>query len=383
MISKVSVLIPTFNRSNYIEECLDSVFAQTLPPLEVIVIDDGSDDDTAEVLKRYKDRINYIYKENGGKPSALNIGLKQAKGEYIWLFDDDDVALPDSIFVRQTYLENHPDIGFVFTNHYWGKDDASGHIAKGHLYNLPAEYTHSVFPELLKGCSFTLQSVLARKSVYDAVGLFDETLVSSEDYDMLVRMTLHASGVAINTPSFIFRQHDGIRGPKTHRYSGGNERIKTFKQFDQAVGKKIRASLPLNLYRNLSETISPDSIHLVELLSRMLIMSSKGLVAEMLEDLHQVISNCENTTTSEINQLIERYCKQSVYTGYATEALLDNWSLFYVGLSNIPVCSAKKHALKGFAKGFFIKAKSYPGSVRDKLLWLYRSACCYSLLLKS
>ena len=86
MIPKVSVLIPTYNRADYIEECLDSILNQTVPPLEIIVIDDGSEDDTAQRLESYKDRIIYLHKENGGKPSALNLALTQVRGDYIWLF---------------------------------------------------------------------------------------------------------------------------------------------------------------------------------------------------------------------------------------------------------------------------------------------------------
>jgi glycosyltransferase involved in cell wall biosynthesis len=87
---KVSVVIPTYNHARYLPYALDSVINQGYPNLEVLVIDDGSNDGTAELVKPYGSKINYIYKENGGTPSALNLGLSLATGKYVcWLSADD------------------------------------------------------------------------------------------------------------------------------------------------------------------------------------------------------------------------------------------------------------------------------------------------------
>jgi glycosyltransferase involved in cell wall biosynthesis len=116
----VSVIVPTFNRAHCIGECLESLLVQTVPPLEIVVIDDGSEDGTADVLARYGDRIRYVRKENGGKPRAVNLGLSLAQGALIWIFDDDDVALPDAIERRLEVLEAKPGIGFVYGQHFIG-----------------------------------------------------------------------------------------------------------------------------------------------------------------------------------------------------------------------------------------------------------------------
>jgi hypothetical protein len=76
----ISVIVPTFNRASYIEQCLDSLLAQTVPALEILVVDDGSQDDTAQRVARYGSRVTYIHKPNGGKPSAVNLGLQRARG---------------------------------------------------------------------------------------------------------------------------------------------------------------------------------------------------------------------------------------------------------------------------------------------------------------
>lgn len=123
----VSIIVPTFNRAHYLPECLDSLVAQTVAPLEIIVVDDGSEDATREVVARYNSPVIYIYKENGGKPSAVNLALQACKGDLIWLFDDDDVALPDAIEQRLEAFVKSPEAGFVYSAHYLGTDGALVH----------------------------------------------------------------------------------------------------------------------------------------------------------------------------------------------------------------------------------------------------------------
>ena len=95
---RVSVIVPTFNRSRFIVDCLESLLAQTLPPAELIVVDDQSSDATRALLATYHDRIVQLETPSQlGKPGAVNLGLAHATGDYIWVFDDDDVALPDAL----------------------------------------------------------------------------------------------------------------------------------------------------------------------------------------------------------------------------------------------------------------------------------------------
>src|SRR3954471_14240389 len=97
---QVSIVIPTYNRARYLRECLESVLSQTVPPLEVIVIDDGSEDETCSTVAAFGAPVRYVWKENGGKPRALNFAIPQVQGEFVWMFDDDDVALPHAIETR-------------------------------------------------------------------------------------------------------------------------------------------------------------------------------------------------------------------------------------------------------------------------------------------
>ena len=108
---RISVLVPTYNRAGLLPQCLASLFAQTLPPSEIIVIDDGSEDGTPELLRSYGRRIRPIRKSNGGKSTALNVGLDAVRGDYVWVIDDDDVALPHALERMVAPLVVEPRVG--------------------------------------------------------------------------------------------------------------------------------------------------------------------------------------------------------------------------------------------------------------------------------
>src|ERR1035437_4414559 len=96
-IADVCVIVPTFNRSQYLGEAIDSILNQTRPPAEIIVVDDGSTDKTSDVAKSYGDRIKYVWKENGGKPAAINLALRLAQADYVIIADDDDIMFPSGL----------------------------------------------------------------------------------------------------------------------------------------------------------------------------------------------------------------------------------------------------------------------------------------------
>ena len=109
----VSVIIPTYNSSQYIKEAIDSVLAQTYKNFEIIVIDDGSTDNTKEVLAPYLSVIKYIYKNNGGPASARNRGIKEANGEFVAFLDADDVWKPDRLARGVDILDQRPEVGLI------------------------------------------------------------------------------------------------------------------------------------------------------------------------------------------------------------------------------------------------------------------------------
>ena len=113
---KVSVIIPTYNRSKYVTKAIDSVLAQTYRDFEIIVVDDGSTDNTKEVLKPYTDRIKYLYQENTGVSAARNAGIRAAGGQWIAFLDSDDEWLPEKLSIQMDYLSRHNEIVAFITN---------------------------------------------------------------------------------------------------------------------------------------------------------------------------------------------------------------------------------------------------------------------------
>ncbi|MEA4907339.1 MAG: glycosyltransferase family A protein [Anaerolineaceae bacterium] len=187
-MAKVSVIIPTYNRAHVICRAIDSVLAQTYPDYEIIVVDDGSTDQTAHVLSFYTDRIRYIYQANGGVSKARNTGIKAAAGEYICFLDSDDAFLPNKLELQVGYLDNHPEIDVVLGG--WQIiDDASGEIEM-QITQLPAAEIlkailltniHGLFPPLV---------ALSRAPHLFQVGLFDEALPMHEEQDLWLRLAL-------------------------------------------------------------------------------------------------------------------------------------------------------------------------------------------------
>ena len=120
---KFSAIVPTHNRARYIAEALDSLLGQHMPFHELIVIDDASTDETSDVLAGYRDQARIIeLTANSGKAAALNMAIPLATGDYIWLFDDDDVALPDALSRHIELLTERDDVDFTYSDTYHTQD---------------------------------------------------------------------------------------------------------------------------------------------------------------------------------------------------------------------------------------------------------------------
>lgn len=362
-------MVPTFNRAHYIEECIDSLLAQTVQPLQIIVIDDGSDDDTAARLTAFGDAIEYVYKDNGGKPAALNHAMPRVRGEFLWIFDDDDVALPDAIEARLNVLDSRPELGFVFSGHYRGSDGSDGRIKRESIYEPSPLTGRQVFFKLLTGCYFTLQSVLARRIVYDSVGSFDQALVAGEDYDMLIRMAERFACAGIPRPTFTFRRHQGLRGPRNLRYSANN-RARIFRSFDRELGLKIRRTLPLAAYRAAATELTGSvDFQRAALFARAKIMASKGLIDEMFDDIDQALTlplPCKKLSSEERGA-----CEEALCTGYAYDAVDENWPAFLDRARRLASLPQGPDVVNCLAKGFLHLAKSFPGTWPQRVRRLY------------
>lgn len=178
---KISLIIPTYNRANLIENTLLSALNQTLKVNEIIVIDDGSTDNTKQLLAQYN--VKYIFQENQGVSSARNRGIKEAQNEWICFLDSDDIWEEDKIEKQISFHKQNPHILFSHTDELWRFNNK---IIKQKKHQLkPSGYCFKQnLPNTLIGAS----TVMCHKSIFDNIGLFDEDLKACEDYDLWLRI---------------------------------------------------------------------------------------------------------------------------------------------------------------------------------------------------
>lgn len=189
---KVSVIIPVYNVEKYIGETIESVINQTYRNIEIITVNDGSTDGSLSILQEYagKDsRIHIVDQKNKGLSGARNSGLAAATGEYLCIFDADDIMLPEKIATQVAYLEEYSDIDFVYSNiiHFIDGEKTE------RVLSIP-KISKNPYKELLCGNFINPNSILMRKEVYERYGGFDESLRSAEDWDYWLKLA--KNGVA-------------------------------------------------------------------------------------------------------------------------------------------------------------------------------------------
>ena len=234
----VSVIIPTYNCANFIKSAIDSVLKQRGCSLDLIVVDDGSTDETEDILKEYYQQglLNYYKQKNKGSASARNLGIKKAKGEYICFLDADDTLHENSIFERLIVYENYPKIGLLCTDFHQKTFDGNKHnfyseltsrekflndaikynkLIDGNVYIFDKEI---FYDPLVLRCLIWTGTVMIAKRIFEDVGVFNENLRIAQDIELWFRIArkyeiafldlptatylLHENGVTNNIPRY-------------------------------------------------------------------------------------------------------------------------------------------------------------------------------------
>jgi glycosyltransferase involved in cell wall biosynthesis len=185
----VSVIIPTYNRAQYVCEAVESVLAQTYQDFEIIVVDDGSTDDTEERLRPYMDRIRYARQANAGPSVARNRGILASSGEYTAFLDSDDLWNVESKLEHQvSFFERLPDVGAIYSNYVYGEIPTDSCLPLRYPKQPPP--SGNIFVALAEGkIGCCPSSIVVRKSLFAEAGLFDPTLRGLEDYDLWLRFS--------------------------------------------------------------------------------------------------------------------------------------------------------------------------------------------------
>ena len=179
----ITVIIPTFNRAYCLSRALDSVLKQSYQPQAIIVIDDGSTDETESLIKEKYPQVEFYQQENLGVSAARNFGINKSSTDWIALLDSDDEWLPHKLEKQVEILSKHPDAKLCHTEEIW--------IRHGKRVNQMSKHQKSggwIFEKCLPLCAISPSSVLMHKSLFDKVGLFREDLPACEDYDLWLKI---------------------------------------------------------------------------------------------------------------------------------------------------------------------------------------------------
>ncbi len=202
---KVSVIIPTFNRAHLIGKAVKSALSQTYQDFEIIVIDDGSTDNTEETVKSFNNfKIRYIsHSNNRGISAARNTGIRASRGEYIALLDSDDEWLPEKLDKQVDVLQNESSEVGVVCSWSYNIDEKGNYISKRYL---PKKDGY-IYEDLLSTDPISVPTVLIRKECFNRVGLFDDLLNAQEDWDMWIRIAKYYRFALIKIPLAKCRLH--------------------------------------------------------------------------------------------------------------------------------------------------------------------------------
>ena len=216
----ISVVIPSYNRREFLKRSIDSAINQTKKPLEIIVVDDGSTDGTETVIKSDYDFVKFIKQKNKGVSAARNIGIKVSIGEWICFLDSDDEWKKDKLEKQINAMKSNPGYKFFHSNETWIKNGLRINQKKKHK-----KYGGDIFDKCLDMCRISPSSVMVDKTVFDEVGNFNENLVVCEDYELWLRICDKYRVFFIDEPLII--KYGGHQGQLSYSIESiENHRIK-------------------------------------------------------------------------------------------------------------------------------------------------------------
>lgn len=209
----VSIIVPVFNRASLVEETLESVRAQSHPHIELIVVDDGSTDNSAEVIRQWAQRSRVercsliVQPRNMGKCAAVNLGLVQSSGDFIMVLDSDDVLLGDAISVEVKFLDEHQDVGMVTARAYimkgTEKTDRTLDLFRGMDSFVDMVSVHGDL--LLKGNAVIASTALLRRCVIEQIGEYNESLRYTHDWEYWIRVSKRFKIGFLDQPVLYYR----------------------------------------------------------------------------------------------------------------------------------------------------------------------------------
>ena len=238
----ISVIVPTYNRVHQLPRALDSILCQSCSPKEIIVVDDGSTDETSALMTSEYPEIVFIQQQNTGVSSARNVGIKRASGDWIAFLDSDDEWLPEKLEIQMKTLYKNPEIKICHTNEIWIRNGKRVNPKKKH-----EKFGGWIFQKCLPLCCISPSSVIIHKSIFKEIGLFDYSLPVCEDYDLWLRITARNPVLYIEEPFLI--KYGGHEDQLSKKY-WGMDRFR-IKSLEKIISSRVLSDLDENAAKKM------------------------------------------------------------------------------------------------------------------------------------
>ena len=215
----VSVIIPTYNRAVFLARAIDSVLSQNYPNFELLVVDDGSTDETQPLLASYGENITVLRQENRGPAAARNVGIRAARHPLLAFLDSDDCFVRQKLVTQVAAMEAHPDLLISYTQETWFRN--------GHHLNHKKRHSKEdgdIFARSLELCMVGMSTVIARRELFDRIGLFDESFPCCEDYEIWIRASIRHHFLLVDMPLTI--KHGGREDQVSAQFKVGMDRFR-------------------------------------------------------------------------------------------------------------------------------------------------------------
>jgi len=240
--------MPTYNRANYITYAIDSVLSQSYPNFELLVVDDGSTDNTKDIVTPYLEdpRVHYIYKENGGQSSGRNLGFKNSKGDYICFLDSDNVWFNNKLETCIEAAAKNPDYGVIYGNVLTIDE-------KGHVISKVSRDRHSgwITAQLLKDNFVTINTATIKRECYENMGGLDESFLRAPDYEFWLRLSTQYKFLYIPEHMAQYRiMKDQISTDKDGRFKANKEILDHFLELHPESVSNLQKRIGLSYYYN-------------------------------------------------------------------------------------------------------------------------------------
>lgn len=249
-IPSVSVVIPAYNSAAPLREAVESVFGQTYQDFEILVVDDGSTDDTESVARSFGNRIVYLKQENRGAGAARNHGIRKAQGRYVAFLDSDDLWCPSKLAEQIPLLDRDPEIGLVYSD--WAVRSQDREVNPSYLKDLSPASGY-VFEALVQSGFILTSGTVVRRSCLEEVGYFDEGLSVGEDLDLWLRICYRWKVGFVNKPLLTKRNRNGnlssdLEKTAVERIVLFRKTLRTFQDMPRSSQRLVRHQVALSYW---------------------------------------------------------------------------------------------------------------------------------------